>query len=117
MLGDPRMVNKFKPETVDPTSRTRGQFKDSVPTLSAGCKGEEVSQSGEMVDEVQDQGLSLDLPLVPLVNPPVSTNLGMKFLELINNSSLKQISKLEEWIDNCFQENKGNWIMVKRKKN
>ena len=79
MLGDPWMVNKFKLETVDPTSRTRGKFKDSVPTLSARSKGEEGSQSGDgqdMVNEVQDQGLSLDLPLVPRVNPPVLTNWG-----------------------------------------
>ena len=39
-----------------------------------------------MVDEVQDQGLSLDLLLVPLVNPLVSTDLGMKFMELIKIS-------------------------------
>ena len=43
----------------------------------------------EMVDEVQDQRLSLDLPLVALVKLPITKDLGMKILELINNSSLE----------------------------
>ena len=70
----------------------------------------------EMVDEVQDQRLSLDLPLVPLARPPVIKDLGMKILELINNSSLEQISKWEEWINSCSQNSKRNQSMVKKKK-
>ena len=84
------MVNKSKLVNMDPTSGTRGQSKDILPPLSARSKGEEVSQSGEgqeTVEEVHDKGLSLDLPLVPLGNLPTSTDLGLKFLELINNSS------------------------------
>ena len=55
----------------------------------------------------QVQGNTKDIPISSMGEYIFTSNLGQKFLDLVKNSSPEKIEKLEELMDVCSQENKG----------
>lgn len=115
-------------ESMIPSPEGEGGGHYETP-LEGQCRISSLKETGEEPRKINEE--EYDVLVVPKTQGPqgakevlpspfadhlASPSLGTRFLDLVRKSSPRQLSRMEAWLENYADDDKGNWTLVKRKK-